>query len=107
MRLGSGKVDFAPLPKTQPLRRDLALLLPCSVTFAQVEQTVRRAERKLLRSVALFDVYEGKGIPEGYRSYAIAITLQDNEKTLNDKQIENTMRRITDQLSKELGATLR
>ncbi len=107
MRLGSGKVDFAPLPKTQPVRRDLALLLPAAVTFAQVETAVRKAERRLLRSVTLFDVYEGKGIPEGFRSYAIALTLQDNEKTLTDKQIESAVTKITAVLTKELGAQQR
>ena len=107
MRMGSGKVDFAPLPKTQPVRRDMALLIPVSVTFDAVEQTIRRAERKMLRSVTLFDVYEGKGIPEGYRSYAVAVTLQDKEKTLTDKQIESAMTRITSALAKELDARLR
>lgn len=107
MKLGSGKVDFAPLPKTQPVHRDLALLVPTDITFAQMEQTVRKAERKLLRSVTLFDVYEGKGVPEGYRSMAIALTLQDNDKTLTDKQIENSVGRILAALDKELGARLR
>lgn len=107
MRMGSGKIDFTPLPKTQPVRRDLALLIPVTVTFAEVERTIRRTERKLLRDVSLFDVYEGKGIPEGFRSYAVAVTLQDTEKTLTDKQIENSMGRITAALDKDLGARLR
>ena len=89
------------------MRRDLALLLPAAVTFAQVETAVRKAERRLLRSVTLFDVYEGKGIPEGFRSYAIALTLQDNEKTLTDKQIESAVAKITAVLTKELGAQQR
>lgn len=107
MKMGSGKVDFAPLEKTQPVRRDLALLLPVGVSFAEVEQTVRRAEKRLLRSVSLFDVYEGKGIEEGFRSYAIALIMQDNEKTLTDKQIESSVSKITAALERELGAVQR
>ncbi len=107
MRLGSGNVNFAPLPKTQPVRRDIALLLPQNVTFEQVEQTVRRAEKRLLRAVTLFDVYEGKNIPEGFRSYAIALTLQDADKTLTDKQIETAVAKITAALTANLGAQQR
>ncbi len=101
------KVTFAPLPKTQPVKRDLALLLDSAVTMEQVEQTVRQAERKLLRGVELFDVYEGKNLPAGKKSYAISITLQDFEKTLQDKQIEQAMGRIVASLEKNLGAQLR
>ena len=101
------KVTFAPLPKTQPVKRDLALLLDSAVTMEQVEQTVRQAERKLLRGVELFDVYEGKNLPAGKKSYAISITLQDLEKTLQDKQIEQAMGRIVASLEKNLGAQLR
>ena len=107
MRLGSGNVNFAPLPKTQPVRRDIALLLPQNVTFEQVEQTVRCAEKRLLRAVTLFDVYEGKNIPEGFRSYAIALTLQDADKTLTDKQIETAVAKITAALTANLGAQQR
>ncbi len=103
----SNKVEFAPLPKTQPVRRDLALLLDSNVTFAQVEETICKAERRLLQGVTLFDVYEGKNIPEGRKSYAVAITLQDMEKTLNDKQIDAVMGKIMQALEKNLGARLR
>ena len=98
---------FAPLPKTLPVRRDLALLLDNSVSMEDVEKTVRESERKLLRTITLFDVYEGKNLPEGKKSYAIAITLQDDEKTLQDKQIEAVMNKITTNLQKKLGAELR
>ena len=100
------QVTYAPLPKTQPVRRDLALLIDTNVTFAQIEDTVRKAERKLLRSVTLFDVYEGKNLPAGKKSYAIAITLQDDEKTLNDKQIDAVMQKIIKALTQS-GAELR
>lgn len=101
------KVEFTPLPKTQPVKRDLALLVDTSVTMARIEETVRQAERKLLRDIELFDVYEGKNLPAGKKSYAISLTLQDYEKTLQDKQIDNTMNRVIEALRKNLGAELR
>lgn len=100
-------VTFAPLPKTLPVRRDLALLIDSAVTMAQVEATVRQAGGKLLRSIDLFDVYEGDKLPEGKKSYAIALTLRDDEKTLVDKQIEAVMDKIIAALNKRLGAELR
>ena len=99
--------QYTDVPRTQPVVRDLALLLDNSVTFEQVEACVRASERKLLRGVSLFDVYEGEHLPEGKKSYAITITLQDNEKTLQDKQIEAVMQKITTNLGKQLGASLR
>ena len=101
------KVTFAPLPKTQPVKRDLALLIDKSVTMAQIETVVRESERKLLKDVTLFDVYEGKNLPEGKKSYAIAMTIQDDERTLQDKQIEAVMSKIITNLEKRLGASLR
>lgn len=101
------KVTYAPLPKTHPVKRDLALLLDESVTMAQVEKVVRDSEKKLLRGVELFDVYQGKNLEPGKKSYAISITLQDDEKTLQDKQIEAVMGKITTNLQKQLGASLR
>ncbi|MDE6037563.1 MAG: phenylalanine--tRNA ligase subunit beta, partial [Duncaniella sp.] len=101
------KVTFKALPKTQAVKRDLALLLDNNVTMERVEQIVRSSERRLLRDVTLFDVYEGKNLPEGKKSYAIAITMQDDEKTLQDKQIEAVMNKIITNLTKQLGAELR
>lgn len=101
------KVTYAALPKTQPVKRDLALLLDNAVTMEQVEAVVRESERRLLKDVTLFDVYEGKNLPEGKKSYAIAITLQDDEKTLQDKQIEAVMSKIVTNLQKRLNASLR
>lgn len=101
------KVTFTPLPRTMPVKRDLALLVDNNVTMEQIETTVRESERHLLRSIELFDVYEGKNLPEGKKSYAIAITLQDDEKTLQDKQIEAVMTKVIANLRKRLGADLR
>lgn len=101
------KVEFTPLPKTLPVKRDLALLVDKSVTMAQIEATVNESERKLLRDVQLFDVYEGKNLPEGKKSYAISITLQDEEKTLQDKQIDAVMNKVIGNLQRKLSAELR
>ncbi|MDE6326992.1 MAG: phenylalanine--tRNA ligase subunit beta [Duncaniella sp.] len=100
-------VTYTPLPKAQGVKRDLALLLDKSVSMEQVEQVVRESERKLLKGVTLFDVYEGKNLPEGKKSYAIALTLRDDEKTLQDKQIEAVMNKVITNLTKRLGAELR
>ncbi|MDE7160294.1 MAG: phenylalanine--tRNA ligase subunit beta [Muribaculaceae bacterium] len=101
------EITFTPLPRTQAVRRDLALLLDRDIPFSRVEDVIRKAERKLLGEVRLFDVYEGDKLPAGKKSYAVTITLQDPEKTLADKQIDSVMSRITAQLGKELGAELR
>ena len=98
---------YAPLPKTQPVKRDLSLLLDKAVTMAEVENAVRDAERRILQSVELFDVYEGDKLPAGKKSYAISITLQDPEKTLQDKYIDKVMSKVIDNLKKRLGAELR
>ncbi len=101
------KVSFRPLPRTMAVKRDLALLIDTAVTMQQIETVVRESERRLLRNVTLFDVYEGDKLPQGKKSYAINITLQDDEQTLNDKQIDAVMKKIITNLEKKLGATLR
>ncbi len=101
------KVQYQALPKTQPVRRDLALLLDSSITFATVRRAVEKSAGKLLQSVELFDVYEGKNLPVGKKSYAIALTLQDPEKTLQDRQIDAVMQKVISTLQTQLGAQLR
>ena len=101
------KVTFTDLPKTQPVKRDLALLVDKAVTMADIEKVVNSSERKLLRGVSLFDVYEGKNLEAGKKSYAISIILQDDEKTLQDKQIDAVMIKIIAALEKQVGAKLR
>ncbi|MCM1369529.1 MAG: phenylalanine--tRNA ligase subunit beta [Candidatus Amulumruptor caecigallinarius] len=101
-----GVVTYSDLPRTQPVERDLALLVDKSVKFAELESAIRGCERKLLRDVRLFDVYEGKNLPEGKKSYAVKITLQDNERTLNDHQIDAVMSKIIKALNR-IGAELR
>ncbi len=100
-------VKFSDLPKTHPVRRDLALLIDKTVTMADIEAVVRESERRLLSDITLFDVYEGEHLPQDKKSYAIAITLQDDEKTLQDKYIEQVMNKIVTNLKKRLGTELR
>ena len=101
------EVLYQEVAKFPEVRRDLALVLRKDVTFAQVEQAALQCEKKLLKSVSLFDVYEGKGITEGFKSYAVSFILQDKDKTLNDKQIESTMVKIQKTLETQLGAKIR
>ena len=107
-KAGAGNATtYTPLPRTMPVRRDLALLLDKGVKFAEVEECIRRSAGKMLGKVWLFDVYEGKNLPEGKKSYAVAMTLQDQDKTLQDKQIDAVMKKVTDTLANRLGAQLR
>jgi len=101
------KVLFEELPKFPAVRRDLALLIDKTVKFDQIREIAYKVERKILREVDLFDVYEGKGIPENKKSYAVSFILRDDKATLNDKQIEKTMQKMVDTFSRELGAELR
>lgn len=103
----ASEVHFSEISRFPSVSRDLALLVDKSVTFAAIEQTAKKAERKLLQELSLFDVYEGKNLPEGKKSYAVNFLLQDKEKTLNDKQIDAVMQKIQQNLEKELGALLR
>lgn len=87
--------------------RDLALLIDQNVKFEQIELIARQTEKKLLKRVELFDVYEGKNLPEGKKSYAVNFILQDESKTLNDKQIDAIMNKLISNLKSKLGAELR
>ncbi|MBR1401547.1 MAG: phenylalanine--tRNA ligase subunit beta [Prevotella sp.] len=101
------KVEYHEISKYPAVSRDLALLIDKSVEFAQIEQIAYQSERKLLKKVELFDVYEGKNLPEGKKSYAVNFILQDEQKTLNDKQIDAIMQKIIFNLKKQLNAELR
>ena len=95
------------ISKFPSVSRDLALLIDKSVQFEQIEQIARQTEKKLLKSVELFDVYEGKNLPAGKKSYAVNFILQDESKTLTDKQIEAIMNKLINNLKQKLGAELR
>ncbi|MBR1665618.1 MAG: phenylalanine--tRNA ligase subunit beta [Bacteroidaceae bacterium] len=101
------KVSFSELPKFPAVSRDLALLVDKSVEFAQIEAIAYQSERKLLKDVRLFDVYEGKNLPAGKKSYAVNFILQDETKTLNDRAIDAIMQKLIQNLTKQLGAELR
>lgn len=101
------QIHYAPLPKYPSVKRDLALLVDTTVTFADVCRIARKTEKKILRNVSLFDVYQGKNLPSGKKSYAVSFVLRDDEKTLADKQIDKAMEQLTAAFAKELGAELR
>ena len=101
------KVLYNEISKYPAVSRDLALLLDNSVEFAAIEDIARQTEKKLLKKVELFDVYEGKNLPEGKKSYAVNFILQDETKTLNDKQIDAIMNKLITNLKNKLGAELR
>jgi phenylalanyl-tRNA synthetase beta chain len=101
------KLQYQELPRFPSVRRDLALLLPENVQYHSLERIAFNTEKKLLRKVNLFDVYQGKGIDAGMKSYALSFLLQDDSKTLNDKQIDTSMERILNALVEEAGAKLR
>ena len=101
------QVLYTEISKYPAVSRDLALLVDQSVEFAQIEQIARQSERKLLKRVELFDVYEGKNLPAGKKSYAVNFILQDEQKTMGDKQIEAIMQKLIQNLKKQLGAELR
>ena len=100
-------VTYTEISKFPAVSRDLALLLDSNVPFGEVERIAYQTEKKLLKAVKLFDVYEGKNLPEGKKSYAVNFILQDNEKTMGDKQIDAIMQKLINNLTKELGAELR
>ncbi|MDR1610157.1 MAG: phenylalanine--tRNA ligase subunit beta [Candidatus Symbiothrix sp.] len=100
-------VKYSEIARFPAVRRDLALLIDKNVSFAEIEKIAYQTDKKILKEVSLFDVYEGKNLPEGKKSYAVGFTLQDEEKTLNDKQIESVMSKIQKNLEDKLNALLR
>ena len=101
------KIKFKVIPKYPEVRRDFALLLDDNVTFESIYKIAKQSEKQLLRNVNLFDVYQGKNLPKGKKSYAVSFTLQDENKTLTDKQIEKIMGKLQSNFEKQLGAELR
>ena len=100
-------VVYKEIAKFPAVKRDLALLVNHTVSFKQIEAAARQAEKALLRDIRLFDVYEGKNLPDGKKSYAVSFMLQDPGKTLTDKQIEKAMEKIFNSLAQQTGAELR
>ena len=103
----SNKVTFEELPRFPEVRRDLSMVLDKNVKFEQIRAIAAKTERKLLKRVNLFDVYEGDKIAQGKKSYAVSFIMQDMEKTLTDQQIDGIMSKLTQSLEKELEAQIR
>lgn len=103
----SAKVNFKELSKFPAVKRDLALLIDKNIQFAEIEKIAYETEKKLLKEVELFDVYEGKNLEPGKKSYAVSFLLQDESATLNDKQIDKIMSKLIANLENKLGAKLR
>ena len=101
------KISFKELSKFPEVKRDLALLVDKSVSFSQLRSIAFATEKKLLKSVSLFDVYEGDKLPAGKKSYALSFILEDKNQTLTDKQIERTMANLQTQLEQKCGAEVR
>lgn len=107
LKLIGSKIKFTDIPKYPEVRRDLALLVDESVAFDAIYTIARQTEKLLLKDVNLFDVYQGKNLPEGKKSYAVSFTLQDSSKTLTDEQIDKIMGKLQKNIENELGASLR
>lgn len=103
----SAKVSYKEISKFPAVKRDLALLLDTHIQFAEIEKIAFETERKLLKSVTLFDVYEGKNLESGKKSYAVSFMLQDETQTLNEKQIDKIMSKLVANLENKLAAKLR
>jgi phenylalanyl-tRNA synthetase beta chain len=102
-----GTIDYAEVPKFPEVRRDLSLVLDKAVSFSQVEKVARQAERRLIKGLNVFSVYEGDKLEAGKKSYAISFTLQDEKETLKDKQIDKTMNALIAAFESQLGAIIR
>lgn len=100
-------VSFTPMPKFPAVKRDLALLLDKKITFKEVKDIALRTEKNLLKQVHLFDVYEGEKLGADKKSYAVSFTLQDDEKTLTDKQIDKIMNKLMGAYQHLLKAEIR
>jgi phenylalanyl-tRNA synthetase beta chain len=101
------KIKFSPIPKYPVVRRDFALLLDNDIKYQQIKDIALQTEKKLLKEVDLFDVYQGKNLPEGKKSYAVSFMFQDEHKTLTDNQVDKVMKKLQQRFEKELQAELR
>jgi len=100
-------ITFKSIPKYPEVRRDFALLLDHNISFEDIYNLSKQTEKQLLKNVNLFDVYEGANLPDGKKSYAVSFTLQDENKTLNEKQIDKIMSKLQTNFEEKLGAELR
>ncbi|TDN86425.1 phenylalanyl-tRNA synthetase beta subunit [Salegentibacter sp. 24] len=101
------KTHFSAIPKYPAVRRDFALLLNNDVSYEEIEAIALKTEKKLLKEIDLFDVYQGNNLPQGKKSYAVSFTFQDENKTLTDKQVDKMMKKLQQKFEEELQAELR
>ncbi|HOY49504.1 MAG TPA: phenylalanine--tRNA ligase subunit beta, partial [Flavobacteriales bacterium] len=101
------QLNYQDVPRFPSVRRDLSMLIDASTQFDKIVTIARGTERKLLRDVSLFDVYQGDKLPAGKKSYAVSFTFLDEEQTLTDKQIDKTMERLIKAYQEQIGAELR
>ncbi|HAI37519.1 MAG TPA: hypothetical protein DCM40_04975 [Maribacter sp.] len=106
-QINTTPVKYKEIPKHPEVKRDFALLLDQKATYRELHELAFSAERKYLKDMTLFDVYEGKNLPEGKKSYAVSFTLQDDKSTLTEKQIEKIMSKLQNSYERNLGASLR
>src|SRR5690606_21765179 len=105
--MSNQKVTVTELPKYPEVRRDLALLVNNKVRFVDLKETALKLERKLIKSINLFDVYEGKNLAKGKKSYAMSFTLRDDNSTLTDDRVDKVMKTIINSFQKQFEAELR
>ena len=105
--VSKNEIVFKNIPKYPEVKRDFALLLDNTTSFKEVYDIAFQSEQRLLKDVSLFDVYTGKKLPEGKKSYAVSFTLQDEKSTLTDKQIDKIMDKLQRKYENDLGAELR
>jgi len=107
LELYSRKSVYKEISKFPEVRRDLSLVLDSNITFAQIKEVAFKTERKILSDINVFDVYEGKHIESGKKSYSVSFTLLDKEQTLTDQMIDSTMQKLMQSFEKELNSTIR
>lgn len=103
----SSEIKFSEISKFPEVRRDLSLVIDSTIKFSQIEELAFKTEKKLLKNINVFDVYEGDKLDAGKKSYSVSFNLQDNEKTLVDSQIDKTMSRFIQVFENEIGAIIR
>jgi phenylalanyl-tRNA synthetase beta chain len=107
LKLIGNKIKYKDIPKYPEVRRDFALLIDNEIPFEAIYNLAQQTEKSLLKDIALFDVYQGKNLPEGKKSYAVSFLLQDASKTLTDAQIDKIMSKLQTNFETTLGAVLR
>jgi phenylalanyl-tRNA synthetase beta chain len=106
-KLANPKLVIQEVAKFPEVKRDLSLILDAPVIFDEIRNLIMDTEKRLIKNIGVFDVYEGENIPKGKKAYALSFTLQDETKTLTDDEIERTMQRLIAAFEQKLGAVIR